>query len=103
VRILHEYDLGGHHYSLIEQDDGSKIEIKGNDPIAVLAAMPTFVPAEPRTLEKTISEFSDDELTIEIERRVSLEETPETGIISRVYNWASGALGSALAYITGRG
>jgi hypothetical protein len=102
VKILNEYNLGGKHYSLIERDDGSKIEIKGDDPIAVLASMPVDLLPLPQCLvEKTVMAFSDDELITEVERRASLKEDLKVGIISRIYNWIGGTLSTAWSYTTG--
>jgi hypothetical protein len=101
-KILHEYDFIGQHYSLIQKDDGTKIEIQGKDPIAILSTMPADLPPQ-SPLEKTLMDFSDDELTLEIDRRASLERIPETGILCKIYNWTSTKLSAAWAYITGKG
>jgi hypothetical protein len=101
-KILHEYDFAGKHYSLIQKDDGTKIEIQGKDPIAILSTMPADLPPQ-GPLEKTIVDFSDDELTLEIDRRASLERTPETGILYKVYTRTSTKLSTTGSRITGKG
>jgi hypothetical protein len=74
MRILDEYDLGGQHYGLVELDNGSKVEIQDKDPLAratTMTAAGIFSVSMPAVESngKTIVDFSDAEITMEVSRR----------------------------------
>ena len=70
--ILREYNFNGRHYGLVELDDGSRVEIKDKDPLAKAAAMQlagAFAPIIVVPKEKVLVDFSNAEITVEIEKR----------------------------------
>ena len=71
MKVLRTYEWNDHRYSVVERDDGSTIEIKG-DPTMTDAQALAKVPMPPRSPVETaqsISAFSDTELLAEAKSR----------------------------------
>ena len=104
MEIIHEYDFAGHHYGLVELDDGSKIEIKDPDPLARVAVMVktgAFAVVEPPR-EKILSDYTEDELVAEIQARTVADPEQDASLVCRIYAWVKSAAGSAWAMIVGK-
>jgi hypothetical protein len=72
MRLIREYDFNGRHYGVVELDDGSRVEIKGADPLARAQEMQTagvFSPQVEVVVGKRLSDFSDSELLAEVSSR----------------------------------
>jgi hypothetical protein len=72
MRVLRSYGWGGHRYSVVEQDDGTRIEIKGDLKMTeeqAVAKVPRAVVILEQPSKGIISAFSDQEITAEVSRR----------------------------------
>ena len=85
--ILRTYDWNGHRYSNILLDDGTRVEIKGGpaDLPAAFLAKAKVVSAQSAALavfggpvvtpvkEKTLADFTDEELIAEVRKRPKID------------------------------
>ena len=93
MKILNEYVFCDQKYALIELDDGSKIEIQADDPLAKAAEMeksgafkaqiPMAIDPEPVTA-KDLSAIGDNDLLAEVKKRT------DTGKLTLMVRWIGG-------------
>jgi hypothetical protein len=73
MQVLRSYEWNGHCYSVAEQDDGTRIEIKGDPKMTEEQAMAKVPPRSVAIMEQPIkgqiSAFSDQEIVAEASRR----------------------------------